>query len=494
MKKLLIVFLLVFTCLAVFGQRGRVRVNSGDQLRYDFANKRLLVGADSSAGSRPLLFPGDDDVQITVFNYNPLRYSILSDDTAFNRFMTDAQRFAALTTPSTPVTSPLSSNQAENSLFDPVCSIDSSIFALHLAVVKGIGNYYEFLRRVENIEGHYNTLRIPEALTTALVQAELTPYIAQINNHITAVNGMDLGMAAPIPNLAPNVPPASDIVSVEIALRGYVQAKINHLAQVKAQLEALNTTTCAAAYRSQNNEYEKVLALATKFQNNYDSDISVKLPKLMVLYSQLRVYASAIPDVVTPAVTVDKDVTVIRFYQVEGQSSKKYHDKITMAPYGGIKVDFSAGMFVSGLYDEMYNRNTKDTFANRRYLKDGQVRDTTVAETWTRFVPQEQSKLSYGVMLYSHFYWRTGRTWAAGLHVGVGALFNNQARWVGATGLSILLGRSQRLSINPSVAFAQVDRLTAPYKADQWEPRSIDNVPLTKVWKTSWALGLSWNF
>ncbi|MGI8580741.1 MAG: hypothetical protein ACR2KX_00970 [Chitinophagaceae bacterium] len=103
-------------------------------------------------------------------------------------------------------------------------------------------------------------------------------------------------------------------------------------------------------------------------------------------------------------------------------------------------------------------------------------------------------KLSFGAMLYMHYHTRSTGNYTEGFYLGFGALFNDQTRLTIGAGLSLLIGKVQRLAINAGVVKAEVDRLESPYDTQLWYPKSIGNIPTFRAWKLEPALGFSWNF
>lgn len=96
-------------------------------------------------------------------------------------------------------------------------------------------------------------------------------------------------------------------------------------------------------------------------------------------------------------------------------------------------------------------------------------------------------------MIYLHAHSQNASWVNYGVYLGFGAMFNDQTRWAGALGGSLILGKSQRFCINPGIIIAQVDRLSPPYKTETWYPESFDNIPTYKAWKANFVLGFSWN-
>ena len=139
-------------------------------------------------------------------------------------------------------------------------------------------------------------------------------------------------------------------------------------------------------------------------------------------------------------------------------------------------------------------RNTKDSIYSKQYLANGIVRDTLINQAFTSLSKQSQVQLSFGGMLFLHAHTLNyNHQFNYGFSLGIGALFNDQSRWTASLGPTILIGKKQRININPSIILSQVDRLSSPYKTDYWYSETINNVPTFRAWKLGVGLGLSWN-
>jgi len=152
------------------------------------------------------------------------------------------------------------------------------------------------------------------------------------------------------------------------------------------------------------------------------------------------------------------------------------------------------GMFFSGLSDDQYTLKTKDSIFSKKFVNAGEVRDSAVDQTFNSINKQSQARVSYGGMIFLHLHTQNSHYFNYGFSLGFGALFNDQARFAASFGPTLLIGKSQRFNINPSIIISQVTRLSAPYQAGTWYSETIDNVPTYKAMKASWGLGLSWNF
>jgi hypothetical protein len=145
------------------------------------------------------------------------------------------------------------------------------------------------------------------------------------------------------------------------------------------------------------------------------------------------------------------------------------------------------------LGDRSFTKHSLDSIHATQYLVNGIRRDTTIQESYNAIYEKENVNLSFGGMVYLHVHSQNPGNWNWGGFLGFGALFNDQARWAGSAGGTLLMGSKQRFNINLGLVLSQVDRLSPPYQKDTWYRESIDNVPTYRAWKTALLIGFSWN-
>jgi hypothetical protein len=150
---------------------------------------------------------------------------------------------------------------------------------------------------------------------------------------------------------------------------------------------------------------------------------------------------------------------------------------------GGVKIDFSAGPFLSLLKDEKFT--TKDeTFI----LTGSSGSDSTV----TRRIIHKQGSGDFSYMFGSlmHIYLRSGALVNGSLSLGAAVSLDQRAVLI--AGGSLLLGRQQRFCINGGMAFSNVKRLAAPYSiGDAYE--ASGDVPLVEQYLSGFVFGFSYN-
>ncbi|MDI9338977.1 MAG: hypothetical protein QM534_00295 [Sediminibacterium sp.] len=133
---------------------------------------------------------------------------------------------------------------------------------------------------------------------------------------------------------------------------------------------------------------------------------------------------------------------------------------------GGIKIDFTAGPFVSTLTDHKYKLNDK-------YI-----------------MRQRDDEVSYSLASLMHVYFRTTSHFNSSLYLGVGVTDDQRANLM--TGVSLMFGRKDRVCLNGGIAFGKVKRLSQPYQMGS-EYTGKDEIPVIDVYKMGWSFGITYN-
>ncbi|MND68028.1 hypothetical protein D3C80_594660 [compost metagenome] len=140
---------------------------------------------------------------------------------------------------------------------------------------------------------------------------------------------------------------------------------------------------------------------------------------------------------------------------------------------GGVKIDFSTGIFINGLVDEDY------------YLKsDGQGGGIITAK--------DNGNYNLGFGILSHLYSRTGGRVNFGLTTGLLTDATANLRLLG--GGSILLGSESRWVISGGAVLGKAKKLTNGYNAGDTFAGDEAEIPYTDKFSTKWFVGITYNF
>jgi regulator of replication initiation timing len=479
---------------------------------YDFSKLKLQnTLADTNPIPRPVPYPAFKDIQIEIFNYNPLRDEIIVEDSSSERFLSDTDKFSKYIT--FPKVSDLVTGQAKpgtvagkdstmeflkqddkkikiikktgcDSLKDKMVEFNS----IKSKIEEAISEYQKLLTKIEIINDDYEYLKSLIVLKPSDISTRLNgSFLARLNSFTGSSSAL---------NRDPSLTSSGDITNLEEKYNNDVIDFEKKLGEIKDEVDELksNCAEYVELYKKFNNSFNKLRDGLKEFRISRTNEILPRMTKTMRTYDKLKVYLTEVPNFVTKAIPIIKDQHTITIYKKEiGKENKVIYDYINIEPTRGFKVDVAGGFFFSGLKDDNFTKKSMDSIYTKKYLVDGTIRDTTVQESFTSIYEKKQSNISFGGMLFLHAHSQNACWFNYGVYLGFGALFNDQTRWAGAFGGSLLFGKNQRFSINPGAIVAQVERLSPPYKTETWYRETIDNIATYKAWKIKFALGFSWN-
>lgn len=496
------------------------------RINYNLAKKELTTtapvkpGEEAKSISEPVYYRAGQILVIDISHYNPLREEISTDDSTSTSFLTDTASFskyiilpnvpnmgggqAAANAPQAqpqatqtkdgrhPQTRPATPNTAPTSC-DKIKQLMKDYDAQKKKIQDAMTIYKSYLSQIENINDCYTILQKVDDLTSEQITSILkSNFIDRMNVFLTA-NGM-----AVLPN-DPNQITQRDLELDESDLYSKIKSARQDLEKISAAVDTLKGADCVADFpgllKTFLNTENSLQNQLTQFDSSYSQKTYPGFEKTVGIFTSLKQYIAKIPDFPAKTKPIINDVYVLRIYKkTADQTTKTHFDDITIEPRRGVKVDVAAGFFVSGLADQAFTLRSKDSIFSQKFVNNGVPYDSIIQGKVTSINKQSQSAASYGGMVYLHVYSQNSGYFNYGVSLGFGALFNDQTRWVGSFGPTILLGKNQRFTINPSIMISQVTRLSAPYQTGVWYTETIDNPPTFKATKVSWGLGFSWNF
>lgn len=160
---------------------------------------------------------------------------------------------------------------------------------------------------------------------------------------------------------------------------------------------------------------------------------------------------------------------------------------VSIPARGGLKVDFSVGPIIS------FGKNSRD---EKYYFKlpetTSAVKDTTLS------LLNNNNTISPSIAAMMHFYGRSGKTSSIGGLFGVGAGFQsiNDVNISIVAGLSMILGKREKIMLNTGVSYLRIERLKTNQYIDggKYSPSKVNLSDVTeKVFKPSFFLSISYN-
>lgn len=514
--------LLVVLCV-IFGCKTSKEIGADKRVFLDFQNNKVvkdksvvpLVEMES-----PVLRKAGKDIAIEIYNYNPLKYQVSVENTSSDYFLGDTGKFSAFIV--IPNITPLAAGDAKKeetlkanpntteamltvdgansipALSRPTTSCDSIkayMASLNLSKINlenDILNYKKFINQVELIKGDYQFLKEQDFISSQFITDRLAQnFVSSLNNYLNSSGRSAL-------NSNPSLISISQISAEEIVVYNKVMSHLKNIENLEEKVNKIQGTVGCAGflgyYRDFKSKSEEIKNTIKEFEKNHVDKISPSFKQTLNLYDKLKSYVTNMPTLTT-RLTIEKDLHTVTVYKtpLTSENKKEEYTTIKIEPVKGWKVDFAGGFFLTGVTDHKFSKITKDSIYTKKYLVNGVTRDTTVEEKFTSFNKENQMPISFGGMLLLHAHTQRSRLVNYGTYIGFGALFNDQTRWAGAVGGSVLIGKKQRFSINPGILISQVDRLSSPYEDGMWYKGVIDNTPTYKSWRLNWVIAFSWN-
>lgn len=198
----------------------------------------------------------------------------------------------------------------------------------------------------------------------------------------------------------------------------------------------------------------------------------------------------------------DRDNLIIKFKDDQNRIVKEEEIHIS----NGFKIDFSSGVFLTGLKDDNYV--FKDTTVKYRTFESSSDTVGTLTDTNGNYILKEKTspaKLNFGVMM--HGYPRLSSNYNLGLTVGISTNTNLDLNLL--AGGSVMLGSERRIVLSGGWVWGKATRISNTVHpgfrregvaADELENKPVfysadDNVvpSAPSDWYRSWFFGVSFN-
>lgn len=242
------------------------------------------------------------------------------------------------------------------------------------------------------------------------------------------------------------------------------------------------------------NETEKV-AVNALFKKLEGSFSTLDEASALSLYSEVNFLYSELKNennfrVISPPTQADGDIVNYEVTITPSQTNSLGPNRNPMTfdfdvpVRGGLKVDFSVGpvlSFGNGAKDEKYFLETTDT------------QDISVLRQ-----RDNNNSINPGIGAFMHFYKRSGTNTSFGGLFGVGAGFQSveDINLSFYTGVSLVMGKSQKIMLNTGISFLNVERLKEEeFKvSNEYQTSNFDLGNITeRVFKPSFFLSITYN-
>ena len=447
-------------------------VKSPQRYNYDFSSKKLVEADLHTEVLRPLAYKAAKDIQLEIFNYNPLKEEIIIEDSSSQRSLGDTATLArlivfpktlslpegdkknaeiaaknatgateALGTKSAQFLTPMVFTSAAEK--DDCEMLEAFMYSFNLKndeIENLILRYKNLMSKMEIISDDYEYLKNLTTLVPGDVASRLnTSFLTRLNTFLLAAEQV----GGTIANTS-----SRELAVLEAQYYKAITDAEAELDQIKSDADKLKGVCVGFfdLYKKFSTAVTKVKDNLKDFKNSRTDKIVPGFNKKLRMYDDLVLYNVGVKNYVSKAVTIAKDMHIITIFKKDvGSSTKTYHDYVRVEPTRGIKWGVAGGVFVSGLDDHSFSKKTKDSIYTKPYLLNGIKRDTTVSESFTSIYQRDQSSVSYGGMLFLQVHSQNA-TWVNyGGYLGFGALFNDQTRWAGSGGGFFTVGQVTRV-------------------------------------------------
>ncbi|MBL0257699.1 MAG: hypothetical protein IPQ03_09270 [Bacteroidetes bacterium] len=177
------------------------------------------------------------------------------------------------------------------------------------------------------------------------------------------------------------------------------------------------------------------------------------------------------------------DIIEINVKRTDKKLNKVDQFKYQFYVHGGLKIDFSAGPFLSFLVDREYV--TEDIPITYQGITGS---DSIVVKKYIREQTPDHFDFMLGSLMHVHYRCPGYFNFAANF----GGALNSKQDFVLLGGVSFILGRQQRFILNTEAAFGKVKRLSSPYEVNG-EFIGSGNVPTIDRKIAGWAIGITYN-
>jgi len=232
-----------------------------------------------------------------------------------------------------------------------------------------------------------------------------------------------------------------------------------------------------------------------KFVTDYDQTYGKNLVGLAATVSQVQ--SLEFYKYYGPFSMRGEDELLIKVAKLDIQNSNdddlKSFPGILIKRRGGVKIDFSAGIFGSNLSDRSYVSSQSTRITQDTTIVDGAIQVGPHQTTFSKVLRRGGSSFSYGPMAFVHFHSMNSSLVNYGVYIGTGLMFKDSAKPVLSVGGNLMLVSFQRLIFGFGAAFANETRLSSKYIEGNSYAETITDVPTENHLSVKALFSLSWN-
>lgn len=481
---------------------------------YDFNKKEVVK-------DRLTRVKENGEVQVEINNFNQLRYLLSVQDSSFNIFTSDPDKFLEKiylikSYPSKSLEQEQSKDSSRNKSTDYGKSEKKAIqpYSLTESAKDSYNSYVKFFNAFKNINSIYSYACQLEVLNKNSIASLVK------DNFLSRIYSKEPFSIYTI--FSGDIQTKHDELFCEVKeIRNKIQLTIeykeNKTKDIDEDISKIKTNIQLYKGATKNKSLKKEEDSLIKKENEKDAivtdiynlkQIMSPLSELIKMvdtssryinesldkYSQIQNALKTPSFYVSESYRVTKDIHCLNIYKYDMNTKKSSkHDKITIELKNALRFSTPTGVFLTGLYDEKFTTVSKDTTIETVVINSSGISEKAKSnKTYTAMYPSRNRHISFGAMIYISAHTCNSKYTNIGGFLGAGAIFNDNTKIAAAAGGTIILGRNQRCFINIGMATSQVDRLDRPYKTKTFYDINPSTLPISKVWRYSWMVGVAW--
>jgi len=427
----------------------------------------------------------DTDISVVVVNFNPLNhvFTLQQDPDALFYISAAAQPkvltdFIAITN-STNLPNP---DPLNATVPNAKCDIIDKLNTHESKLASTMNKFYEFHARIVSLNSRINLYKTYPTLDKDAFYCDIDNQVNKIKDKYRDATSVN----APITCISPYGPQfLSEGDEFVVQKDMYLKKMLELIEYIESDTKVnLRTTgTCNIAETTLSTSIDATVKKAKELREEIISKLAGNidtvgnnlkfLATLQFEYYTMQAHVGETDELVLKLSVQDKIKNDVTIYPVA-------HLRV----YKAMKIDYSAGVFISGLYDETYTKTVTTT-----------THSTTTPPTEVnnyKIDKLDGGALSYGGMGFVNLHTQTDKFFNYGISIGAGLRFNDSSKFVLGIAPGLYIGKNQRGIIHAGIALSQVDRIYSIYGEGSYTDSSY--VSETKsIVKGSFFFGVSWN-
>lgn len=431
------------------------------------------------------------DIQIIVQNFNPMNHEFtLQQENDVLYYTAPTAQTNALTSfiaaaNGQQVINPAPNNPNKKDTNDPAkCLLISDVNQTERTLLNSIDLFHQFYNAIVALNNKIDSYKAYPKLNKVSLHCDLDNAVNAIkSNYVNASRISGINCSGNLDNYVfVNSAEANNFSLQKDRHVADIQTKIDELEKNIAKNKA-SATKCLGQPGVLSSTLDKSIARAKALKDEINtklsSNIDIVATKLSAINALQFTFSPSRPHV------GETDELVLKISVKDNVKNNTIVYNLAHLPvYKSIKIDYSAGAFFTGLYDESFTKTVSTTTDN---TVDPPL--STNHYTLHRF---DGGGLSYGAMAFINFHTQLACPVNYGISLGGGLRFNQSTKFVLAPTGSLLFGKYQRLIVHMGYAISQVDRIYSAY-GDESFTDSNYAPDIKQVVKGSFIFAISWN-